>query len=276
MAARGNGTAVLADQESGGLQGVGRALDILECVADGAMTATGVVEALGIKWATAHRTLRYLAERGYLERDPHTGVYTIGPRVYSIGGAYVAGLPLVHLARAHLPAAVEETGATAQLVKRDGGQSVVLSAYEPPTSGVPQTSVGFNFPLNCSSKGHVLLAWEPPEHLERFLAGPLPALTPETITDPDVLAAALAHVRERGYAVTSRDTRPFSASVAAPIRGADDTVVAAVCLIVPAAELPQRRSRLIETAVRRADAISLMLGWRPAGTATRSRHAAAR
>src|SRR3954465_12558203 len=113
MATRGNRSAVLADQESVGLQGVGRALDILECVAEGQMTATGVVEALGIKWATAHRTLRFLAERGYLEREAHTGESPIGPGVYSMGGASVAGLPLVHLARAHLPAAVEETGATA-------------------------------------------------------------------------------------------------------------------------------------------------------------------
>jgi DNA-binding IclR family transcriptional regulator len=248
---------------SGALQGVGRALDILECVAEGGMTATELVEELGIKWATAHRALTYLWERGYLERDDATGVYSIGPRVYAIGSSYVAQLPLVQVARAHLPSAVEQSGATAQLVTRGGNRSVVLSVFEPRNDPVAQTSIGFNWPLNCSSKGHVLLAYEDAAFVEEFLSAPLPALTPHSITDPNELRKVLDCVRERGYAVTARDTRMFSGSVSAPVRGARGNVVACVCLIVPAAELKKRMSGLVETATRTADSISLMIGWRP-------------
>jgi DNA-binding IclR family transcriptional regulator len=227
------------------------------------MTATEVVHELGIKWATAHRALTYLVERGYLEREDASGVYAIGPRVYAIGSSYVAQLPLVQVARAHLPAAVEQTGATAQLVRRDGGRSVVLAVFEPRDDPVAQTSIGFNFPLNCSSKGHVLLAYEDPAFVEEFLSQPLPALTPHSITDPKELRAVLEAVRERGYSATARDTRLFSGSVSAPIRGATGEVVACVCLIVPAAELNKRMPVLIETASRTAESISLMIGWRP-------------
>lgn len=261
-----------ASEPAGALQGVGRALDILECIAEGGMTATEIVQELGIKWATAHRALTYLWERGYLERDDPTGVYSIGPRLYAIGSSYVAQLPLVQVARAHLPAAVEQSGATAQLVKRDGGRSVVLSVFEPRTDPVAQTSIGFNWPLNCSSKGHVLLAWEDPSFLEEFLSTPLPALTPHSITDPDELRGVLDLVRERGYAVTARDTRMFSASVSAPVRGASGDVVACVCMIVPAAELKKRMPKLVETATRTAESISLMIGWRPTLTRAPRRH----
>lgn len=254
---------VPATDASGALQGVGRALDILELVAEGGMTATEVVQDLGIKWATAHRALRYLVERGYLERDESTGAYSVGPRVYAIGSSYVAHLPLVQVARAHLPAAVEQSGATSQLVKRDGGRSVVLSVFEPRNAPVAQTSIGFNWPLNCSSKGHVLLAYEDPDFVEDFLAKPLPALTPHSITDPDELRRVLAVVRKRGYAATARDTRLFSGSVSAPVRGASGDIVACVCLIVPAVELSKRMQRLVETATRTAESISLMIGWRP-------------
>jgi DNA-binding IclR family transcriptional regulator len=263
----------LGEQEAGGLQGVGRALDILEYVADRSATATGLVQALGIKWATAHRTLRFLAERGYLERDKQTGVYSIGPRAYAVGGAYVANLALVHVGSAHLPPMVEESGATAQLVRRDGDRSLVLSVNQPAATPVAQTSVGYNWPLHCGSKGHVLLAWESAAFVERYLSQPLPALTPHTITDPEKLRARFALVRERGYAVTSRDTRLFSASVAAPIRAADGDVVASLTLIVPPTELQKRMTRLIEIVLRRAEAISLMLGWRPEGAAVPSRWA---
>ena len=266
-------TVSLAEPESGGLQGVGRALDILEYVADRGVTATALVQALGIKWATAHRTLRFLAERGYLERDKQTGVYAIGPRAYAVGGAYVANLALVHITSAHLPQMVEESGATAQLVRRDGDRSLVVSVNQPAATPVAQTSVGFNWPLHSGSKGHVLLAWESAAFVDRYLSEPLAALTVHTITDPEKLRARLALVRERGYAVTSRDTRLFSASVAAPIRGADDEVVASLTLIVSPTELQKRMTRLIEIVLRRAEAISLMLGWRPDGAVVPSRRA---
>ena len=251
------------DGERTSLQGVGRAFDVLEAVADRPMTATDVSHALNIKWATAHRTLSYLLSRGYLERDEQTGTYHIGARAYSIGGAYLTDLPIVRMARAHLPNAVDESGATAQLVKRDGDRSVVLSVFEPRTNSLPETSVGYNFPLNCSSKGHVLLAYADDAVVDEFLAGPLPALTPYSITDPRKLRARLELVRRRGYAATARDTRLFSGSVSAPVHQADGRVVACVTLIVPAALVEQLMPRLIDTATRTAEAISLMLGWRP-------------
>jgi DNA-binding IclR family transcriptional regulator len=257
--------------DGGALQGVGRAFDILECLADRPMTATEVVHVLEIKWATAHRTLRYLLGRGYLERDEQTGTYHIGARAYSIGGAYVTDLPIVRVARAHLPDAVDESGATAQLVKRDGDRSVVLSVFEPRTNSLPDTSVGYNFPLNCSSKGHVLLAYADEAVVEAFLAGPLPALTPYSITDPEKLRARLELVRRRGYAVTARDTRLFSGSVSAPVHQSDGRVVACVTLIVPAANVEKVLPRLIDTATRTAEAISLMLGWRPGVVHARAR-----
>jgi DNA-binding IclR family transcriptional regulator len=257
-----NGTDPARDREASGLQGVGRAFDVLECLAERPMTASEVVEALGVKWATAHRTLSYLRDRGYLERDGRTGVYGIGPRIYAVGSSYLTRLPIVRIARPHLREAADELGATAQLVRRDGDNSVVLDVLEPRKDAVPHTSIGFNFPLNCSSKGHVLLAWAEPEFLDGFLARPLRALTPHSITDADVLRKRLAAVRERGYAVTTRDVRLFSGSVSAPVHDLTGDVVACITLIVPSAELRARMQRLIDRSVRIAEEVSLMLGWR--------------
>jgi len=251
------------EQESSGLQTVGRAFDVLECIAERPMTATEVVQALGVKWATAHRTLSYLRERGYLERYEQTGVYYIGARVYSVGTSYLANLPILQVARNHLRTAVDETGATAQLVKRDRDRSIVLLVFEPRIDYIPHTSIGYNFPLNCSSKGHVLLAWAAPEFIEWFLSRPLPALTPHSLTDPDKLRRRLEQVRKRGYAVTRRDTRLFSGSVSAPVRDVNGEVVGCATLIVPSAELESLLPRLLDTVTRTAEGISLALGWQP-------------
>ncbi len=62
----------------------------------------------------------------------------------------------------------------------------------------------------------------------------MPALTPNTITDLDVLADELERVRERGYAYDHEETLVGLCCVAAPIYDPGDTVVAAISFSVPA------------------------------------------
>jgi DNA-binding IclR family transcriptional regulator len=88
------------------------------------------------------------------------------------------------------------------------------------------------------------------------LARPLERLTPHTITDPRKLYARIDQVRERGFAVTSRDVRLFSASVAAPVRDRLGHVVASVTLVVAPDDLAAREHQLTQLVVRAAHSIS--------------------
>ena len=238
------------------LQGVGRAFAILEQVAERPMRASALARTLGLKWTTAHRTLSYLTSMGYLERDERSGEYFVGVRAYSLGSSYVASLRLSESARPYLHAASILGNATAQLVKRDHRRSVVLSVFDPGREHVAETTIGCNFPLHCGSKGHVLLAYAPQAFLDAYLARPLERLTPRTITDPRALYARIESVREHGFAVTSRDVRLFSASVAAPVRDRLGHVVASVTLVVPPDDLAAREHQLTQLIVRAAHSIS--------------------
>jgi DNA-binding IclR family transcriptional regulator len=245
------------------LQSVGRAIAVLEQLADGPMRPADLGRALGIKWTTAYRTLTYLTRLGYLERDEETGRYGLGVRAYAIGSSYVVRLPLHGLARPVLEAASARTGGTAQLVTRDHRRSVVLSVFEARRDYVPETTIGCNFPLHCGSKGHVLLAHADPDFIDDYLSRPLEALTAHSITDPEVLRARLAEVRARGYAVTSRDVRLFSASVAAPIHDRHGAVVASVTLVVPPEDLARRGPQLVDVVVRTGRLLSRRLRQHP-------------
>src|SRR5579884_1872234 len=64
------------------LQGVGRALEVLEAVADRPMRASEIAERLGLKWATAYRSLAHLCDARYLRKDEASGIYYIGPRMH--------------------------------------------------------------------------------------------------------------------------------------------------------------------------------------------------
>lgn len=238
------------------LRGVGRAFALLEQIGDRPMRASDLARALDMKWTTAHRTLTYLASMGYIERDETTGHYFIGVRAYALGSSYVSSLRLSETARPILHAASIMGRATAQLVKRDHRQSVVLSVCDPGRDHVPETTIGCNFPLHCGSKGHVLLAFATPDFIDAYLERRLEQLTPYTVIDPVALRNRLEDVRGRGYALTDRDVRVFSSSVAAPVRDRAGNVVASVTLVVPPEELRERRHHLTEVVVKAARSIS--------------------
>ena len=82
--------------------------------------------------------------------------------------------------------------------------------------------------MHCGSKGQVLLAHADPAFIESYLAGELERLTPETITEPDVLRERLEVIRQQGFAKTEGDVQVFTGSLAAPVFDRHRKVVAAV------------------------------------------------
>lgn len=239
---------------------MGRAFALLEQIADQPMRPSDLARTLDMKWTTAHRTLTYLASMGYVERDDNTGQYHIGVRAYALGSSYIPRLRLAEMARPYLHAASIVGHATAQLVKRDHRRSVVLGVCDPGRDHVPETTVGCNFPLHCGSKGHVLLAFATADFVDAYLDRRLEQLTPYTVVDSDVLRQRLDHVRTHGYALTDRDVRIFSSSVAAPVADHAGNVVASVTLVVPPEDLRERAHHLAEIVVRTARSISHSLG----------------
>ncbi|WP_157594249.1 IclR family transcriptional regulator [Streptosporangium amethystogenes] len=248
------------------LQGVSRALRVMELLSQQPMRASEAAEALGMSWATLHRTLSQLEADQFLERDA-SGVFRIGRRTWLLGSTYLVGHRLLELAIPLMNRATQDTPfAVFQLVERSEGTAVVLYSHEA-LSGeiITRTTYGYHFPLHTGSKGHVLLAYEPDEFIEEYLAGDLIALTPGSITDPKELREVLATVRKQGYAVTMGDVQTFTGSVSAPVFDSEGAVVAAVCAVVSRAHLDGGRNQVVVTdAVQRlAQALSLGIGWQP-------------
>jgi DNA-binding IclR family transcriptional regulator len=119
--------------------------------------------------------------------------------------------------------------------------------------------VGMSVPLHCSALGKVLLAYGtgqlPPGRLER--------LTDKTITTETALRSDLAGVRARGYAVTDEELEPGLIAVAAPVRGYDGAVVAALSVSAPTNRMT---SEDVKTAAghcaEEAAGLSAVLGYR--------------
>jgi IclR family acetate operon transcriptional repressor len=94
----------------------------------------------------------------------------------------------------------------------------------------------------------------PPHELDVRLRGWTPRrITPYTIVDEPTLRARLREVAARGWAENREESRIGVVSVGAPVRGADDTVIAALSVAAPAdraspAPLQRIRTAVIEAA----------------------------
>ena len=74
----------------------------------------------------------------------------------------------------------------------------------------------------------------PPDIQEQVLGSPLDRWTPRTIMSQGQLRRVLADVRHNGYSVSDRQVTMDALSVGAPIRDADEEVIASLSIVVHA------------------------------------------
>jgi DNA-binding IclR family transcriptional regulator len=245
------------------VQSLDRALEILDLLAVGReMGVTDLSRRLEVHKSTAFRLLATLQERGLVGQNPLTEKYRLGYGLVRLAGAVVAEFDLSRAARAVLEDLAERTNETVNLAVLQGDQVVNIDQITAGHLVVNVNWVGKQTPLHSTSNGKVLLAHLDPARRRRILEVPLRKFTPRTITDPQTLERQLKRVAEDGYAFTLEELEVGLNAVAAPIRGSDGRVVAAVSVAGPAYRVsPQRLTELGALVKEAGDTISRRLGY---------------
>jgi IclR family acetate operon transcriptional repressor len=186
---------------SGGVQSIERAFDLLEMLADagGALGLSELANASGLPLPTVHRLMRTLVNRGYVRQETSRR-YTLGSKLIRLGET--SSRTLGTWLRPFLAQLVRLTGETANLAMLDGDEVVYMAQVPSPHSMRMFTEPGRRVLPHSTAVGKALLAELPPERARAVLErGGMPAATPATITDPDLLLAHLEVIRKQGYAV---------------------------------------------------------------------------
>ncbi len=233
----------------------GKVMAILEAFAPGEvrLTLTEICRRAGLPLATGHRLVRELTDGGFLERLPD-GSYRVGMRLWRIGAQASAASGLRELALPHMEELYEVTHENVQLAVVSGDKALYIERLRGPRSVPIVTRVASELPLHSTGVGKVLLAFAPPDYIERVLSGGLERYTRHTITDPERLRDCLAEIRRSGYAVTREEMTLGSCSVAAPVRDVDGGVLAALSLVTRRQSADLRR--LVPAVVAAAGALS--------------------
>jgi DNA-binding IclR family transcriptional regulator len=213
-----------------------RALDVLEALVreSRGLSFTDLLRLLGIPKSSLHELLAVLVERGYVQYDEASRLYTLGVRVWESGQAYLRHHELVGEAHAVMQGIVDELNETVQLAVLDGIENVYLGRVDCSHPLRLQSEVGKRLSAHATGLGKVLLAYLPVAERDTRLGGQaLVRYTPRTITDLAALGAELAAVRARGFAVDDQEYTPGLRCVAVPVYDVYGRPSAAMSVSIP-------------------------------------------
>ncbi|UNB52125.1 IclR family transcriptional regulator [Mycolicibacterium sp. YH-1] len=203
-------------------------LNTLATSADGVLGVTEIARRIGMPKSTTHRLLQILQDGGLAERDGRQ--YRLGSQIVELSSAalrtryrelHEIALPVMD----ELFESVHETIHLGMLVE---GKVVYLEKITAPGGTRIPSRVGGRVPWSCTSMGKAIMAFSPPELMDRGFSRPLERLTPHSVVLPRLLHTQLMEVRERGVAFNIEESQLGLTCVGAPILNSAGVAIAAL------------------------------------------------
>ncbi len=192
-------------------------------------TITQISERTLLARPTVLRLLLTLEELGYVRNQDN--MYSLTPKVVDLGMAYVSALGLYGAAKPHMENLSKKVDQTISLAELDGSDIVYTGRVEVPKIVSVGVTVGARLPSASTALGRVLLAAVPDSELPTVLSTPsLSMYIPRTRFTAEHIRPRLQTVREQGWAESDEDLQYGVQAIAAPIRGENGRVFAAIGL----------------------------------------------
>lgn len=244
---------------------VTRAAAILEMLSHerGAIGISAIARRLSLPKSSVANLCSTLVATGLLRT--HDGGVQLGSKLAQLGSAYLAGVDHVRLFRESCEMLDAARNDTVQLAMLSSGIDVVYLAKREGVYPVRLASApGRALPATCTATGKAILATLPIDEVRARLAiaGPLPQLTPNSITTEQALLRELALIQERGYALDREEVIEgvVCVGLAIPRRSkVDELLAVSITMLKPRAVTAHLRELAADLRVV-TDAIAAGLG----------------
>ncbi|RSM85424.1 IclR family transcriptional regulator [Kibdelosporangium aridum] len=254
----------MAPGTNGGVQSLQRAFDLLEGLADagGEASLSELATTSGLPMPTIHRLIRTLVTLGYVRQHPNRR-YALGSRLIRLGEN--AGRQFGTWARPLLAELVDEVGETANLAVLEHDEVVYVAQAPSRHSMRMFTEVGRRLLPHGTGVGKAMLSQMPQQDVRELLKRTgMPAYTPNTFRDPDLLLMHLAEIANRGYAIDESEQELGVRCIAVPVKGTPSP--AAISISGPEGRLTDEIVHKVAPIVQRvAEAIADTLHSRSTG-----------
>lgn len=247
------------------VQTLDRTLDIIELLATSTqgMGVTEIGQQLQLHKSTVHRLLNALAQRGYIEKEPKTGLYKIGLKFIEISSLHLHQLELKTEAAPMMRRLAEMSGQVTHLAILDETDVIYIEKMDVVQSLRLYSHIGRRIPVYCSALGKVLLSGQSASRQKQILQSiDFKAFTENTIRHQDAFLSELQKTVRRGWAVDNEEHEAGIRCIAAPVKDFTRKVIAAVSISgdkgILTADQDERFSAMV---IEAADAISKRMGF---------------
>jgi DNA-binding IclR family transcriptional regulator len=255
----------LNSESAGAVKSVYRAVKILEAFdADEGMTVTEISKRFNFPKSSVHQILNTLTNENMLKKDPVTNKYFLGIKLFILGDKARANLEIRKVATPFLRRLKDKFNETVHLTLLDNDEVLYIECLESSKLLRTFSVLGYRAPLHCTAVGKAMMAFLPPEDLDRVIQNKgLPKFTKNTITDKKTLVKELNTISTRGYSVDNIEHEQGVRCVGAPIRNHEGHVFAAISVTWPSQRLTLSRiPKIAESVINTANEISRRLGYR--------------
>jgi DNA-binding IclR family transcriptional regulator len=252
--------------EPGRLSSVATAVRLLKAFSEQQVEIgiSDLAKRLGVAKSTVHRLAVTLVADGMLEQNSDSGKYRLGIALFRLGSLVRRRMTVSNEARPLLRELREKVNETVHLAVLDGHEIMYVYNLESTQAIRMRSDVGVRKPAYCTAEGQAILAFQPDDVVDDVVRAGLPARTPQTITDGDMLRRLLDGVRQRGCAIEDEESEIGMRCIAAPVRNDGGEVVAAIGIAGPVSRLTRKAlTAFIPHVIEIAAAISARLGHRP-------------
>ena len=196
--------------------------------------------------ATTHRHLQALEKNGFVEKNPITKQYRLGPAVLQLAQTREATVPRKAGVQAPLFDLADATGETSHVTVLSGTTVYELMSCDSPKHGTRAIIDIQTFPLHATASGLCALAFGP-EALIDVALNELQPFTRTTATTSEDLHAMVEAIRNTGFGRADRSFEDDVQGLSAPIFDQTGHFAGAVSVASVAARFTPDMERIIKT-----------------------------
>ena len=224
-----------------------RGLCVLEAFTQDApqMTISQLSGKTGLSRAAVRRCLYTLNKLGYIGAEDGLR-YSLRPKMLTLSHTYTVSNTLSSAAQPILERLSAKLNESFSVATLDGDEIVYIARTQVHRVMSVDLHIGSRLPAYCTSMGRILIASQPPDEVEAYLARVvIKPFTPKTVNSVEKLRSLLRNVRRNGFAMCDQEYEIGLRSIAVPVYAPSGKVVATVNLSGHAPRMP-----LIEMQVR--------------------------